>query len=121
MAKKTVLLVDDSLVAHQVLQEMLEGGGYAVVGNAYDGDQAVKLYLELRPDVVLLDIIMPQKDGLATLKEILQHDANAAVIMATSFGTADAVEQALDSGAKGFVQKPYDRDNLMQQLAKTIG
>ena len=118
MAKKTLLAVDDSLVAHRILEEMLKGSDYEIVGSALDGVQAVKLFEELRPDVVLLDIIMPQQDGLETLKQILNHDLGAKVIMASSYGTEEAVDEALSIGARGFVQKPYDPELLMKLLDK---
>ena len=117
MAVKTILTVDDSLVVHQIVEAMMkEAEGYEVVGHALDGAQALKLYAELRPDIVLLDIIMPDKDGLETLAELLELDTNAKVIMASSHGTVNAVEQALEVGAKGFVQKPYEPDALLKLL-----
>ncbi len=117
MAPKTVLTVDDSLIVHQILEAIFEKtDGYEVVGNALDGVQAVKLFLDLRPDIVLLDIIMPEKDGIETLTEIIEHDGEAKVFMATSYGTVEAVERALEIGAKGFVQKPYDPEVLLRLL-----
>ena len=117
MAVKTVLTVDDSLIVHQIIEAIMkEAEGYEVVGHALDGAQALELYAELRPDIVLLDIIMPDKDGLETLAELLEYDANAKVIMTSSYGTVAAVDQALEIGAKGFVLKPYEPDALVRVL-----
>ena len=116
MAEKTILLVDDSLIVHRVLGAAMEGSGYEFAGHAYDGDQAVKLFTELRPTVVLLDIIMPKKGGLEVLRESLALDPSAVVIMASSYGTESAVDEALEAGAKGFIQKPYSPDRLIQLL-----
>lgn len=117
MAVKTILTVDDSLIAHQIIESIMkEAEGYEVVGHALDGAQALKLYAELRPDIVLLDIIMPDKDGLETLAELLEYDADAKVVMASSYGTVTAVERAMEIGAKGFVQKPYEPDALLRLL-----
>ncbi len=117
MAVKTILTVDDSLIVHQIVEAMMkEAEGYEVVGHALDGAQALELYAELRPDIVLLDIIMPDKDGLETLTELLEHDASATVIMASSYGTVNAVDEAMEIGAKGFVQKPYEPDALLRLL-----
>ena len=117
MAVKTILTVDDSLIVHQILESIMkEAEGYEIVGHALDGVQAIKLYAELHPDIVLLDIIMPEKDGLETLAELLEHDADANVIIVSSYGTVDAVEQAPEIGAKGFLQKPYEPDALLRLL-----
>lgn len=110
--------MDDSLIVHKVLEEILQRAGYEIVGRAFDGRQAVELYGELRPDFVLLDINMPQQDGLETLKEILARNPEAKVIMASSYGTEGAVDEALSVGARGFVQKPYDPQRLLKLLEK---
>ena len=119
MTPKTILLVDDSLLVHRVLEAAMTESGYEVVGHAYDGNQAVELFTELRPGIVLLDIIMPEKGGLDALKEILAIDPSVVVVMASSYGTEETVEEALDAGARGFVQKPYSPDRLIELLDRT--
>ena len=108
----TVLVVDDAVFMRLVLREILTKGGFEVIGEAENGLKAVELYKKLKPDVVTLDITMPQMDGLAALKAIKEFDANAVVIMCSAMGQENLVQQAVKSGARDFIIKPFKADRI---------
>lgn len=110
MAKK-VLVVDDEPSVCEVLGEFLQGTGYEVEV-AYSGDEAIASYKNDRPDVVLLDVRMPGKDGLETLREIKALDPSAIVIMVTAVHKENVVRQALDDGAADYITKPINPQSL---------
>ncbi len=112
MSKK-VLIVDDGTFMRVLIKGMLEKNGYNVVGEAEDGEIAVRLYQELQPDLVTMDITMPNKDGIAALKEIIALDADASVVMVSALGQEKYVKEAILSGAKSFVVKPFDESGLI--------
>ncbi|GER73793.1 response regulator [Weizmannia acidilactici] len=113
--KKNVLLVDDSMFMRMKLRALLERHGYQVVAEASDGLEAVERYTAYRPDIVLLDITMPHMDGVAALKELMKIDENANVVMCTALGKKSLMLEALQSGAKDFIVKPFF-DNLIPVL-----
>jgi len=115
-----VLIVDDAQFMRVRLTKLLTGNGYEVV-EAEDGAQAVKVYQSARPDAVLMDITMPEKDGLQALAEIRSFDPKAKVIMLTALGQESLVVQAVQSGAKDYVVKPFDPDRVMSALQKVLG
>ncbi len=104
------LIADDSLFARKHIGKIVSVLGGVVVGEATNGKEAVELYFRLRPDLVLLDITMPELDGVDTLKKILEGDRNATVIMVSSIGHREMVHKAITLGAKHFVTKPYEPD-----------
>ena len=108
-----ILVVDDNLLIRTLLREILSGAGHEVLAEAGDGDEAIKRYLELRPDLVTLDLVMPRRDGLATLAELRHLDPRARVIVCSAWLTQPRVTTALRLGAKGFVSKPFDRRTLL--------
>ena len=108
-----ILVVDDNLLIRTLLREILSGAGHEVLAEAGDGDEAIKRYLELRPDLVTLDLVMPRRDGLATLTELRHLDPRARVIICSAWLTQPRVTTALRLGAKGFVSKPFDRRTLL--------
>ena len=108
-----ILVVDDNLLIRTLLREILSGAGHEVLAEAGDGDEAIKRYLELRPDLVTLDLVMPRRDGLATLAELRHLDPRARVIICSAWLTQPRVTTALRLGAKGFVSKPFDRRTLL--------
>jgi two-component system, chemotaxis family, chemotaxis protein CheY len=115
---KKVLIVDDAAFMRVTVKNMLEKNGYEVVGEAENGKVAINKYHELRPDIVTMDITMPEMDGLAALKTIMQIDANAKVVMMTAMGQQGMVKEAVVSGAKGFIVKPFKEDTVLTALAK---
>ncbi len=112
--KKRVLIIDDSVFTFEQLKAIVEKTGIAeVLGHAKDGMEGVKLYRKLTPDIVFLDILMPNMDGLQTLKTILNIDKNAKVVMISSLGgAAEKAEEAMRSGAKAIISKPFDEKDI---------
>lgn len=115
---KTVLVVDDAAFMRVTIKNMLVKNGYEVVGEAENGKVAINKYHELNPDIVTMDITMPEMDGLEALKTIMQIDPNANVIMLTAMGQQGMVKEAVVSGAKGFIVKPFKEDTVFAALAK---
>ncbi len=115
---KTILLVDDSNVTARQLELIIEElDGFRVVGRAENGAEAVKLYGELSPDVVCMDIVMPLMDGLKATQSILQRDENAKVVVISSVGgSRDTVVQALKLGAKNVIAKPFEAEAIREIL-----
>jgi len=116
----TILVADDSIMQHKLIQKCLADSDYDPIAFASNGREAVNLYSEHKPDVILLDIVMPDMDGIDALKGIRAENENAIVVMASSYGTEESVETALRAGAKGFIQKPYVRDELLKVLNKAV-
>ena len=116
----TVMVVDDNQFMRQRLSKVLSGNGYQVI-EAEDGEQAVKAYSSSRPDVVLMDVVMPQKDGLEALADIRQFDSQAVVIMLTALDQQSVAVKAVQSGAKDFLAKPVAPEQLMETLHKILG
>jgi two-component system chemotaxis response regulator CheY len=117
---ETVLIVDDADFMRLMLKEMLQDMGLAVAGEAGDGEQAIALYESLRPDLVLLDITMPRKDGIQTLKEILARDPEARIVMITALGQKDKVIESIQAGALDFVVKPFDQDRVHETVVRVL-
>ncbi len=113
---KRVLVVDDAAFMRVSIKNMLTKNGYDVCGEAENGDIAVQKYQELSPDIVTMDITMPEKDGLASLKEILSANPTANVIMVSAMGQESMVREAILSGAKGFIVKPFKEDVIVSAL-----
>jgi two-component system, chemotaxis family, chemotaxis protein CheY len=114
-----VLVVDDAEFLRVRITKMLAGEGYEV-NEAENGARALELYQQIKPDVVLMDITMPEMDGLTALKSIKGIDPNARIIMLTALGQESVVMEAVKAGAKDFVVKPYDSDRVLQAIAKAI-
>src|ERR687886_208314 len=115
-----IMIVDDAAFMRKVLTDALTGGGHEVVGEAADGVEAVARYREVRPDVTTLDITMPEKDGLETLREILAFDPAAKVVMCSALGQESKVLEAIKSGAKDFVFKPFQADRVLGAVDKAL-
>ncbi len=114
---KSILVVDDSRVSRKILINMLEHSGYTVAGEAIDGKDGVEQYKKLRPDVVTMDITMPQMNGMESLKLIKEFDPEAKVIIITAAGQLEKRELAKEYGAAGFVTKPYDNKEILDAIA----
>jgi len=113
-----ILIVDDALFMRKVLREMLEERGYCVVGEAKNGVEAIEKYRELKPDLITLDITMPDMTGLAALKAIREIDANAKVIMCSAMGQQTMVLEAIQNGASDFLVKPFQASAVMEALRR---
>ncbi len=110
---KKVLIVDDAAFMRVSIKNMLGKNGYEVVGEAENGKIAIQKYQDLSPDVVTMDITMPEMDGLTSLKKILSIDPNANIIMISAMGQESMVREAVLSGAKGFIVKPFKEDVIV--------
>jgi two-component system chemotaxis response regulator CheY len=115
-----VLIADDLKFIKLVLRELVEKAGFRVIGEASDGREAVELYQNKRPDVVLMDITMPKMDGLAALKQILKLDPGAKVIMCSALGQQSLIVQALQLGAKDFIVKPFRDERVIGAIKKIL-
>lgn len=124
MSAETVMVVDDSLLTSQKISQMLAQIGYEVIKVCRNGADAVFHYPLIMPDLVTMDITMPDMDGIEATRRILDLDRNARIIMVTSHGQEQMVLEALDAGAKGYVLKPFRADKLettiRQVLARTM-
>ncbi len=118
MLSKTVLVVDDTAFMRMTLKNMLEKNGYEVVGEGEDGQKGVDLYKELKPSLVTMDITMPNMDGITAIKEIMNYDSKATVVVVSAMGQKSLVIEALNAGAKDFVVKPFQPDRIAEALAK---
>jgi two-component system, chemotaxis family, chemotaxis protein CheY len=118
MAK--IMVVDDAEFLRVRISKMLIGDGHEII-EAENGARAVSLYKANKPDLVLMDITMPEMDGLAALKEIKAFDAKAKVIMLTALGQESVVLEAIKSGARDFVVKPFERDRVLGAIGKMLG
>ena len=115
---KSVLVVDDALFMREALKQLLAKHGFQVVGEAGNGRDGVKKYIELSPDLVTMDITMPDMTGVEALKEIRSYDPNAKVVMVTALGHELMVKDAVLCGAKSFVVKPFKPEHLIETLSK---
>lgn len=116
-----VLIVDDADFMRDILREIVQDLGWAVAGEAADGAQAIAMYRQQRPDLVLLDITMPGMDGNEALKAILELDPEARVVMITALGQKEQVLAAIKAGARDFVIKPFDTERVAATLTRLLG
>lgn len=113
-----ILIVDDAAFMRMMIRDILSKNGFEVVGEAQDGSQAIEKFKELRPDLITMDITMPEMDGIAALKEIKKVDANAKVIMCSAMGQQAMVIDAIQAGAKDFIVKPFQADRVVKPSTK---
>lgn len=116
-----ILIVDDSKTSRKILRGTLEEAGYTIVGEAVDGNEGINKYKELKPDVVTMDITMPNKDGIEALVEIMAYDSNAKVIMVTAAGQKNKMIEAIKAGAIDFIPKPFEPEAIINTLKKAVG
>ena len=119
MAKR-ILVVDDAVFMRMKLKDILEKNGYEVVAEAQNGAEAVEKYKSEKPDLVTMDITMPEMDGVQALKAIKAFDSSARVIMCSAMGQQSMVMEAIQSGALDFIVKPFDGDRVLQAVEKAI-
>ena len=118
---KNVLICDDAAFMRMMIKDILSKNGYNVVGEAENGLKAVEKYAELSPDLVLMDITMPEMDGIAALKKIKSNDPNAVVIMCSAMGQQAMVIESIQAGAKDFIVKPFQAERVIEAVKKVIG
>lgn len=118
---KRILIVDDAAFMRMMIKDILSKNGFEVVGEAGDGVQAIEKYNELKPDLVTMDITMPEMDGIAALKEIKSKNPNAIIIMCSAMGQQAMVIDAIQAGAKDFIVKPFQADRVIEAISKALG
>ena len=118
---KSVLICDDAAFMRVMIKDILTKNGYEVAGEAENGLKAVEKYNETKPDLVMMDITMPEMDGIQALKQIKSNDPNASVVMCSAMGQQAMVIEAIQSGAKDFIVKPFQPDRVIEAVKKVVG
>jgi len=116
-----VLIVDDAAFMRMMIKDILTKNGFEVVGEAENGVKAVEKFQELRPDLTTMDITMPEMDGITAVKQIKKIDPNAKVIMCSAMGQQAMVIEAIQSGARDFIVKPFQPDRVLEAIRKAVG
>jgi len=111
-----IMIADDSDAIRLVLKDILSFGKLQVVSEATDGVEAVDFYQKHNPDVLLLDLAMPKKDGLAVVKEVIQFDPNAKIILITASDDQKVINQCLKNGASSYISKPFDFNGVLKAI-----
>lgn len=119
--KPRVLIVDDALFMRNMLRDIFTRGGFAVVGEAGDGEEAVARYQELRPDLVTLDIVMPKVSGLQALVQIIAIDPEACIVMCSALGQEALILEAVEGGARDFIIKPFREAQVLAIAQRLCG
>lgn len=117
---KKVLIVDDSLMMRKMLKDIVEKEGYKVVAEASNGEEAIQKYKMTKPDLVTMDITMPEMNGIQALIELKKIDDNVKVIMLTAMGQKTMVIDAIKHGAKDFLIKPFEKEKLISSISKVM-
>ncbi len=118
---KNILICDDAAFMRMMIKDILTKNGYNIAGEAENGLKAIEKYNETNPDLVLMDITMPEMDGIQALKKIKEADANACVIMCSAMGQQAMVIEAIQSGAKDFIVKPFQAERVLEAVKKVVG
>ena len=116
-----ILIVDDASFMRMMIKDILTKGGFNVVGEAENGVKGVEKYKELQPDLVIMDITMPEMDGIQAVKEIKNINPDAKIIMCSAMGQQAMVIEAIQAGAKDFIVKPFQNDRVVEAVKKVIG
>jgi len=119
MSKK-ILIADDAPIIRLMIKDIVEFSGYEVVGEANNGVEAIAMYSELKPDLVTLDIIMPEKDGIEALEEILKIDSSAKVVMVTAIDQRESLMKAIRLGATDYIVKPFENERVISAVKKAL-
>ncbi|MCM1565301.1 MAG: response regulator [Dehalobacter sp.] len=119
MSKK-IMIVDDSNFARKMMKDILVSEGYEIIGEFESGSASVEEYTRLKPDLVTMDIIMHEMNGLDALEQILSIDPNARVIIVSFMNNVDSIKKALQNGALDFVTKPFSRERLVEAVKKAL-
>ena len=120
MENAKILITDDSILARKQLKDIISTLGSPVFIEAVDGQDAIDKYKESKPDLVFLDIVMPKKYANAAIREIMEFDSEANIIIASSVGTQSQLKLAHEAGAKDFIQKPLDKDQVLKVVSKFL-
>jgi len=116
-----ILVVDDAAFMRMMIKDVLSKNGYEILGEAENGQKAIEKYKELNPDLVIMDITMPEVDGIQAVKEIKKFDGNAKIIMCSAMGQQAMVIESIQAGARDFIVKPFQADRVVEAVKKVIG
>jgi two-component system, chemotaxis family, chemotaxis protein CheY len=116
-----ILVVDDAKFMRMTLTAILQKGNHVVVGEAENGNEAIQLFKSLKPDLVTMDITMPEMNGLEALRQIKQGNPNAKIIMCSAMGQQKMVVEAIEAGAKDFIVKPFEESRVLEAINKVLG
>ncbi len=117
---KTLLITDDAMIIREIIKDLATSAGWEVVGEASNGQEAIDRYRELRPDVMTLDMVMPEHDGLHALHGIMEFDPKAKVLVVSALDQRDVLKDAFKAGAADFVCKPFDKQELHATLGRLL-
>ncbi|WP_416198029.1 MAG: DNA-binding transcriptional response regulator, NtrC family, contains REC, AAA-type ATPase, and a Fis-type DNA-binding domains [Sporanaerobacter sp.] len=117
----SILIVDDASFMRMMIKDILTKNGFDVVGEAENGARAIEKYKELKPDLVIMDITMPEVDGIQAVKEIKKIDSSAKIVMCSAMGQQAMVIEAIQAGAKDFIVKPFQADRVIEAVRKVLG
>ena len=118
---KKILVVDDALIIRKMIIDLARECGWEIAGEAKDGQEAFEIYKNQKPDLVTMDMVMPNMDGLEALKKIRELDANARIIMISAVNQKDKLAESIQAGASDFIVKPFDKTRLKALLEKILG
>ena len=116
-----ILIVDDAEFMRMMLTDIVVEKGYQIAGEARDGEEAVRLYEELKPDLVTMDIVMPEVGGIESIRGILKIDPEAKILVVSALGQQALVKEAIEAGAKGFVVKPFKPEKVIEEVERILG
>lgn len=117
---KKIMVVDDSRVVQIQLSKILEGTDFEIAAYCRTGEEAIQKYTEVQPDLITMDIIMPGMDGLEAARAILQEHPEACILIVSSLAYDDTMDEAKEIGAKGFVYKPFEREQILDSMTKAL-
>ncbi|HKL41396.1 MAG TPA: response regulator [Clostridia bacterium] len=115
-----ILIVDDAVFMRKIISDVLDKNGFNVVGEASNGIEAIEMYKELKPTLVLMDITMPEKNGIEAVKDIIAIDPGAKVIMCSAMGQDSMVKESIVAGAKDFIVKPFQSEDVLKKVKNLI-
>lgn len=115
-----ILIVDDASFMRMMIKDILSKNGFTILGEAENGLKAVEKYKELNPDLVIMDITMPEMDGIQAVKEIKKINSNAKIVMCSAMGQQAMVIEAIQAGAKDFIVKPFQADRVVEAVKKVL-
>lgn len=117
----SVLICDDAIFMRRMISDILSQAGYRVVGEAANGLQAVEMYGSLRPDLVTMDIVMPDMGGIDAVREIIKVDPEARILMCSAMGQQALVIEAIEAGARDFIVKPFQPGRVLEAVQRVLG
>ena len=115
-----VLIVDDAVFMRNMIKDIFTGDEFEVVGEAANGVEAIEKYMELKPDVVTMDIVMPLKSGIEAVKEIVAQDGAAKIVMCSALGQDSLIMEAIEAGAKDFIVKPFKAEKVVEIVKRIM-